>query len=75
MSPRMPRITGAELVRALVRAGFVVVRVRGSHHYLRRPGGRLVTVPVHSGETIGPRLLGYILEQAELTVDELNELL
>ena len=32
-------------------------------------GGR-VTVPVHSGKTIGPGLLGSILAQARLTADE-----
>jgi predicted RNA binding protein YcfA (HicA-like mRNA interferase family) len=33
-------------------------------------GGR-VTVPIHAGETIGPRLLSSILRQAGLDVDEL----
>lgn len=50
---RLPRVTGKEVVNALKRAGFVVVRIQGSHHHLRRPGAKsLVTVPVHSGEIL-----------------------
>lgn len=76
MSQRLSRVTGEELLLALKRDGFQVIRVRGSHHYLRRPsGGHLVTVPVHAGETIGPKLLGYILEQAGLSPDDLRALL
>ena len=75
MSSRAPRVTGAELVRALQRAGFQVVRVKGSHHHLRRVGGPLVTIPVHPGEIIYPRLLASILDQAGLTVEELRALL
>ena len=33
-------VTGKQLVAALGRAGFEVYRVRGSHHFLRHPGGR-----------------------------------
>ena len=44
---------------------------KGSHVQLKHPerGGR-VTVPIHSGETIGPGLLRSILAQAQLTADE-----
>ncbi|MBV9761157.1 MAG: type II toxin-antitoxin system HicA family toxin [Acidobacteriaceae bacterium] len=35
---RTPRVTGAELTAALIKAGFCVVRVRGSHRFLRPPG-------------------------------------
>ena len=36
-------------------------RTRGSHVFLRHPDGRTTTVPIHSGETIGPGLLRAIL--------------
>ncbi len=72
----MPRVTGRELVRALSRLGWVVVTQRGSHAQLKHPqrGGR-VTVPLHSGETIGPGLLRLILNQAGVTADELRGVL
>ena len=71
---RLPRLKGKELVRALERAGFVVDRTRGSHVFLRHPDGRTTTVPIHSGETIGPGLLRAILRDVELSVDELADL-
>ncbi len=73
--PRLPRITGAQLVAALERAGFVVVRTRGSHHFLRHPDGRSTVVPCHSGEIIGPGLLVKILRDCDLTAEQLSALL
>jgi predicted RNA binding protein YcfA (HicA-like mRNA interferase family) len=72
---RLPRPTGAEVVRALGKAAFEVVRIKGSHHFLQHPDGRATVVPVHSGETIGPGLMSKILRDTELSRDELIELL
>jgi predicted RNA binding protein YcfA (HicA-like mRNA interferase family) len=72
---RLPRPTGKDLIAALRKAGFQVLRVRGSHHYLRHPDGRAVVVPVHAGETIGPGLMVKILGDCELTRDDLLTLL
>jgi predicted RNA binding protein YcfA (HicA-like mRNA interferase family) len=72
---RVPRLKGKEVVRALERAGFTVERRRGSHVFLKNPDGRATAVPVHSGETIGPGLMRSILRDAELTVDEFEDLL
>ncbi len=33
MMTRVPRLTGAQLVVALGRAGFVVIRTKGSHNF------------------------------------------
>lgn len=75
MSGRLPAPTGAEVVRALERGGFAVARIRGSHHFLRHPDGRVTVVPVHAGETIGPGLLGKILRDAGLEREEFPGLL
>ena len=37
-------ISGKELVRILLRSGFLLVRTNGSHHRLRHPDGRVTTV-------------------------------
>lgn len=73
--PKRPRLTGKALVAALSKCGFVAIRVRGSHHFLRHEDGRVVVVTIHSGETIGPGLLGKILRDCEMTADELCALL
>jgi len=54
---KRPRITGRELIRALGKLGFAIVRTKGSHHFLRHTDSRATVVPVHAGETIGPGLL------------------
>ena len=72
---RLPRVTGEEVVRALRRAGFEVIRVRGSHHRLCHPDGRRTTVPIHKGEIIGPGLLSGILKDVELSAETFAELL
>ncbi len=72
---RAPRVTGPELIAALTKAGFHVVRVKGSHHFLRHEDGRSTVVPAHSGETIGPGLLHKILWDCQMTSETLSELL
>ena len=72
---RTPRLTGAEVVAALGRAGSSVLRIKGSHHFLRHEDGRSTVVPVHPGETIGPGLLHKILRDCHLTLDQFTELL
>ena len=72
---RSPRVTGAELIGALGRAGFGVTRIRGSHHFLRHEDGRRTVVPVHSGETIGPGLLNKILRDCQVSVEDVLKLL
>jgi predicted RNA binding protein YcfA (HicA-like mRNA interferase family) len=69
---RLPRAKGREIVRALERLGFSVVRTRGSHVFLKHTDGRVTTVPVHASETIGPGLLRSILRDVELSVEELE---
>ena len=73
--PRRKRVTGKELIRALKKFGFGVIRIQGSHHRLRHLDGRVTTVPVHAGETIGPGLLGQILRDCDLTHEQLEALL
>lgn len=72
---RLPRTTGKELVAALGRIGFEVIRVKGSHHFVRHADGRVTVVPVHAGETLGPGLLTRILADVGLPRDQLIELL
>ncbi|MFO3797292.1 MAG: type II toxin-antitoxin system HicA family toxin [Anaerolineales bacterium] len=72
---KLPRVKGPELIAALRKAGFEVIRVKGSHHFLQHPDGRRTVVPVHRGETIGPGLMSKILRDCEMSGDELEKLL
>ena len=71
----LPGVTGKDLIAALRKAGFEIVRVKGSHHFLRHADGRTTVVPMHSGETIGPGLLSKILRDCELSREQLHKLL
>jgi predicted RNA binding protein YcfA (HicA-like mRNA interferase family) len=71
----LPSVTGKQLIAALGRIGFEVIRTRGSHHFLRHPDGRVTVVPAHSGETIGRGLLSRILRDCEITREELGRAL
>ena len=66
-------LSGQELVKVLLRVGFVVSRQKGSHIILRRgePYGRVV-VPDH--KQLRPGTLRQILNEAGMTVEELLEL-
>jgi predicted RNA binding protein YcfA (HicA-like mRNA interferase family) len=72
---RLPTLTGQQLIFARCKAGFQVLRVKGSHHFLRHSDGRCPVIPVHRGETIGPGLLSKILRDCDMTRDDLPELL
>lgn len=69
----LPLLSGSQLIRALRKLGFEVVRIRGSHHFLQHPDGRCTVVPIHRGETIGRGLLAQILRDCDLSREELQE--
>ncbi len=71
----LPGVTGKYLLAALKKTGFDVVRIKGSHHFLRHMDGRVTVVRAHAGETIGPGLLSKVLRDCELSREELAKLL
>jgi predicted RNA binding protein YcfA (HicA-like mRNA interferase family) len=72
----LPRISGKAVLDALLRGGFQLSHIRSSHHYLRRPDGTgLVVVPVHGNRDLPAGTLRSILQQAEITAEELRQLL
>jgi predicted RNA binding protein YcfA (HicA-like mRNA interferase family) len=71
VSPSLPVLSGAKVVRSLEAIGFVQISQRGSHVKLRRTG-LTVIVPLH--RELAPGTLRSILRQAELTVEEFVEL-
>jgi predicted RNA binding protein YcfA (HicA-like mRNA interferase family) len=74
---KLAGLNGRQIIKALQRGGFEIVRVSGSHHVLRRPGvpGSKVIVPMHGASDIPPGTTQSIIKQAGLTVDEFIDLL
>jgi predicted RNA binding protein YcfA (HicA-like mRNA interferase family) len=66
----MPQVSGEELLRFLLRRGFVVFRITGSHYVLVGPNGEQVVVPVHRGRDLGRGIAVKILNDAGYTPDD-----
>lgn len=67
--PKLPVLSGAEIVKLLQLLGFVQTRQRGSHVVLRR-GDTGCVVPLHKEVKTGT--LAGLLRQANLTIDDLK---
>ena len=65
--PKLPVLSGRDLVKALERLGFEQMRQRGSHVVMRR-GSVVCVVPLHNEVKAGT--LAGIVRQAGLTQDE-----
>lgn len=73
MTPRLPACRPKDACRALERAGFRLIRQRGSHRIYTK-GDRGVTVPYHTKD-LKRGTLKAIIEDAGLTEDAFLELL
>lgn len=66
--PKLPRVSGVRIIRALERLGFFQIRQRGSHVVLRKEtldGVIGCVVPLHREVKVGT--LQSILNQAQVT--------
>lgn len=72
----LPVVTGKQAVKAFSKLGFSVARITGSHHILKKDGHEyLLSVPVHSGQTIKPGTLRGLIRAAGITPEEFGELI
>ncbi len=70
--PKLPLVSGTEVVRTLERLGFIVLRQKGSHIILRR-GPTGCVVPNHREIKTGT--LSGILKQSGVSAEEFIETL
>jgi len=72
MSPKLPVISGEDVIRVLRKFGYAVVRQKGSHIRLRNesdPARLPVTVPMH--KELAKGTLKNILNDSGIGIDEL----
>jgi predicted RNA binding protein YcfA (HicA-like mRNA interferase family) len=72
MTPKLPVVSGEDLIRVLRRFGYEVVRQKGSHVRLRNesaPERLPVTVPLH--KELAKGTLKNILKDSGISIDEL----
>ncbi len=76
MSPRLPIVEAKDLARVARKLGFVLDRQKGSHAvYFRASDKARLVIPMHTGRSIRPGTLRGILEDMDITGDELRDLL
>ena len=73
MSPKLPVVSGPQLVKAFGKIGYYVRAQQGSHVHLRHPLKPPLTVPNH--KEIARGTLRTIIRQAGLSVDDFIALL
>jgi len=74
--PKLPRLSGKEVIKALSKSGFEVIRQKGSHVIMKKKTseGEIATVVPNHKEVDRGTLLE-IIRQAKLTRDEFMNLL
>jgi predicted RNA binding protein YcfA (HicA-like mRNA interferase family) len=73
---KLPQVKGNRLVKVLQKKGWDIDRTRGSHTIMRnadKPGAKII-VPIHTSP-IKPGTLSNILKKAEISREELEDLL
>jgi len=75
MSEKLPRVTAKEIAAVVEKLGFIAVRQSGSHRIYRNQAGRRVTIPMHGSKVLHPKVLKSILFDAEISRDQLRDLL
>ena len=69
MTDKLPRVSAADAIRVLEKAGFYLVRQSGSHKIFKNAEGKRATIPFHSGKELHPKILKSIKRDADLAVE------
>jgi len=73
--PKLPSLTPQKIIKVLEKKGFVLDRIKGSHHIYYHPETkRRVVVPLHKRDLPRGTLLE-ILKQAGINKEELRDLI
>ena len=73
MAPALRLCSGAETIGKLKKKGWTVSRQRGSHVMMVKPNYQFtLSIPQH--DQLGPGLLRKIIRQADLSIEEFNNL-
>lgn len=74
--PNLPVVSARKLIKVLKKKGFVLHRIKGSHHTFKRIiDKKTTTVPVHPGHYLGRGITRTILDDADITSEEFLKLL
>lgn len=57
---KIPRITAEQAEKMLLKAGFELIRSKGSHRIYKKANARVV-IPYHSGRILHPKIVKQLL--------------
>lgn len=73
--PKLPVVKPKELIKALKKAGFIIDHISGSHYIMYNQDKTLrVSIPYHN-KPLKRKTLTSILKDAQISVEDLKELL
>ncbi|HZK41014.1 MAG TPA: type II toxin-antitoxin system HicA family toxin [Atribacterota bacterium] len=61
---KLPRLTGQKAEKLLFKAGFKMIRSKGSHRIYKK-GDRRIIVPFHASKTLHPKIGKQILKSID----------
>lgn len=67
--PKQRRLTPQEAESMLLKAGFQMVRSKGSHRIYMKDGIRIV-LPFHTGEMLHPKIVKQVLKSIDKSKNE-----
>ncbi len=73
---KLPVLSGKKLIRILLKHDFIALRQKGSHVFVESLNKKHGTViPIHGNEDLGPGLLKSILNDLNVSVDDIQRML
>ena len=75
MKEKIPRITAIKAEKAIIKMGYRIKRQSGSHRIYKNQNDKRITLPIHSNETIHPKIIKAILTENNLTIAEFKKLI
>jgi predicted RNA binding protein YcfA (HicA-like mRNA interferase family) len=68
----MKQVSGKALIKIAAERGWVIDRIKGSHHVMIKEGeSSILTIPIHSNKPLRIGLLKALMKQAGLTDGDL----
>jgi predicted RNA binding protein YcfA (HicA-like mRNA interferase family) len=61
---KLPRLTAQEAEKLLLKAGFEMIRSKGSHR-IYKGGNKRIVVPFHTGSILHPKIVKKVLKSIE----------
>jgi len=65
--PKIPPLNPHKLIKILQKAGFRIIRQKGSHVIMMNDRNTRIVIPVHSGKDVKPGLIRAIIKESGLS--------